>query len=1107
MGNKPKGQGKNPEENDPQYKEKDPDHKGSLQSSIKNFFNSLKAKFTNLLSKNKSISSESELGEKEYPSDEEKKSKNRYLSISLRVMKYFSLALIVIIVIAYFYVTSSSFLEKTIPEVFSSVSNGKISLKVKLASLFRGFEFEDIEILSGPDFDHKPLLKMKKLSIRYNVYGFFTGDYGVLEVGIYKPRFYMIQRNDIWNVETLMKPSEKKEEEPEEEAEEELEEDSGEAEDIHLPFDLQIFFKFILDDFHISIDGSDKGNSAPMEFGMQNFTFKTHVLTKEFSTIPAGLGALDIVDTFLVQLNPDKPLDIYFKNPLASTKTPFDMHWLLALDSSGENPRFLTTLKIGHDNIPVTYSGRHLAPLGIDIRYNIHYSPLDDKLKIGYFRFQFLNDTWINLTGQINQATKPDQMKMYIELDESNINLNKLYPYYVKFTNDRSIRFRGNMSLAPLVIEGGMNDLNIDGKFKMKNVYVFAAGMPISIPYFNLYYNTKLNLNKEEGLPVIYAKAGWRGNLNGAGLKADLHYIPEEKVDAGIYVTGLNPSIYSNGMARGNVNLAFTVRGESENHLKSNITLNIPWLIYTLDRGKSGINRINFTTGIKIDSPSMEFKQVKIDVYKMGFWLKNEKYKKAVWMNASNKVNMNTQSGNMDIHFKLYNLSANVIQLMPTLTAALSESAETAADMLKRDIILKGQTRVGIRGNTQKIDHETNFIIEDFDISDLWLKAKVGIYPHQILLTSITLDGLNKALAMNVHGNLTEERVKKTDEETGKIEYTTEMVPDIKLDLKFGKEKKEKIFQENSIKGNLGLNVHVYKNIAKGNLFIDHFYFDDGNLTKVNNVNLKFPFLHQIELRKVLNLTAANKERIIKNYNFTEPFNFTIESVEIPHPIKDESEKESFKILYSTQNYPGFGATMYYKDNVFRMPAMQINILNGIISGKDILFNVGRGKPKDMEYLAQIQVKDLDLKQLIPPNKAKAIKDGIIRMDMFFVGDRLDQPIENMHGYISVYKIGEEFGKQGLKVIKPNSAWVVDKAIDNSIIVKKMEMDVKEGLVYAKVVYRKGIVGTMFISPQGDQILQDRIPIQEFMQRASKEAKVYSRKKDTDEKSSAEDEE
>lgn len=1101
MGNEPKGPGKNPEENEPSYKEKDPEQEASKPSPIKDFFNKFKEKLANL-SFTKSVLPKGKSAPKPEPESIEEPQKNRVLFISLQIMKYLSLAVSVLVIIVYFYITSPSFLENKIPEVFSSISNGKISLKVNLASLFRGFEFEDIEILSGPDFNHKPLLKMKKLSIRYNVYGFFTGDYGVLEVGIYKPRFFMIQRNNVWNVETLMKPGEKKDEPEEEPEEEEPKEDSGKAEDINLPFNLRIFFKFILDDFHISIDGSDKGNSAPMEFGMKNFTFKTHVLTKEFSTIPAGLGALEIVDTFLVQLNPDKPLDIYFKSPQASTKTPFDMHWLLALDSSGEKPRFLTALKIGHDDVPVTYSGRHLAPLGIDIQYNIHYSPLDDKLKIGFFRFQFLNDTWINLTGQINQATKPEQMKMYIELDESNINLNKLYPYYVKFTNDRSMRFRGNISLAPLVIEGGLDDLNIDGKVNMKRVYVFAAGMPLSIPYFNLYYNARLNLQKKEGLPLLYAKAGWRGALNGAGLKADVHYIPKEKVDVGVYVRNLNPSIYSKGMARGNVNLAFTVKGQSENHLRSNLNLNIPWLIYTLNRGKSGINRINFSTGIKIDSPSMEFERVKIDVYKIAFALKNEKYKNGVWMNASNKVNMNTKSGNMDIHFRLHNLSANVIQLIPALTAAHAESAEPAADMLKKDIVLKGQTRVGIRGNTQKIDHETNFIIEDFDISDLWLRARVGIFPKQIQLTSITLDGLNKALDLKIHGNLTEERVKKTDEKTGKVKYENAMVPDVRMNLKFGKDKKEKIFQENSIQGHIGLNAHVHKNIAKGNLFIDHFYFDDGNLTKVNNVNLKFPFLHQIELRKVLNLTAANKERIIKNYNFTKQFNFTIDSVEIPHPIKDPSTKESFKILYSTENYPGFGATMFYKDNVFRMPAMQINILNGIISGKDVLFNVGRGKPAEMEYLAVIQVKDLDLKQLIAPEKAKAIEDGTIRMDMFFVGDHLDQPIENMHGYVSVYKIGEEFGKQGLKVVKPDSAWLVDAAIDNSIIVRKMEMDVKEGLVYAKIVYRKGIVGTMFISPQGDRILQDRIPIQEFMQRATKEAKVYSRKKDKDDKKS-----
>ena len=131
------------------------------------------------------------------------------------------------------------------------------------------------------------------------------------------------------------------------------------------------------------------------------------------------------------------------------------------------------------------------------------------------------------------------------------------------------------------------------------------------------------------------------------------------------------------------------------------------------------------------------------------------------------------------------------------------------------------------------------------------------------------------------------------------------------------------------------------------------------------------------------------------------------------------------------------------------------------------------------------------------PELANAVEDGLIRADMQFSGKNTDKILENTAGYFSVYKIGEQFGKQALKVVQPDSSAIVDFAIDNSIIVRRIDMDLKDGLVYAKLVYNKGLLANI-IGPEGEQLVQERIPITEFLQRAEKEANVYQVKTEQD---------
>lgn len=1007
-----------------------------------------------------------------------------YIKIPLIILKYTVYLLLIFLVVGYFYVMRPSYMQTLIKEQFEAQSTGTIDLKVKQASLFRGFIFEDVVIKSGKDFGELPVVKIKQLNVLYSIYGFWAGDFGLHEVGIYSPQIYLRESNGVWNVATLMKPGEPAEEK--EEPEKEVEPSEPRTEPLSLPFSTRVFVKFLLEDFDLFVNGS--GSSDPLSVSVRGFTFRTRFLTKEIDTIPVEpLKFLELIDTVLVEMNPQKKVDVRFSNDMAATKTGLNLHWLLGFDGHNEVPEFTSQLKIGDNNLPVTYKGRHRLPLNILLGYHLDYTPDNDRLAIKHFFLDFADDRWLNVSGDITQLREADKTRLDIKLDKSRIDLSKVYPLYRTVTEDRSMRFGGRLSLAPLNIKGGMNKLNIDGGLSMRAIYARLPGMTVRIPQFNLSYETVYNSSLEP-FPIEYARAGWRGSLNNAKLYADLYYKPQQKVDVEVSVRNLNPSPFSGGQAVGNFNFGLNVSGRSLNHLKSTVMLEAPWFYYFLNRGKSGLNRLNFEVKTRIDSPDLTFKTVKVDVDRIYMALRNEARQTGIELSADNSLSM--RGAAIDNTLNLKKLSLNIRKLHPTFPESIRESTGLLTGRLRNNIDLRGKTVAKIRGDRQYIRHHTRFFVYDYDIDDLLLEADVNLRPGFINIKQVALNGLSDALSLKVNGNLREGWVKTlAPDDPDKIVRVRGMRPDIKVDLFLGQKELKKVYQDNAISGSMTLKAHLKDQIAKGKFGIKDFYYSNSQNMRVNNVNLDFPFEHDLLKRKTLNLTAANKERIIKNYNFSEPFNFTIESVYMP--LLDKPEP--VKLIYPNEEYPGLAATMYYRDNVFEMPAMQINILNGIITARDIIFNVGRIKPEEMEYMARLQIKDIDLKQLMNKENAEAVSDGAIRSDILVAGNRLDQPVENVHGYVSIYKIGEEFGKQALKVVKPDSAGLVDFAVDNSIIVRKINLDLKEGLVYAKVIYRKALFGSI-IGPRGEKIVQERIPITEFMQRATDEAEVYRRK-------------
>ncbi len=992
------------------------------------------------------------------------------------------LTVLVVIVIAYFFVFRPSFVEGLIENNFNKMSNGRLELTVKKASLLRGFEFHNITVYSGPDFAGKPLAKLEKLKLAWNIPGFWAGDFGIHEIGIYKPEIFLIQRGTVWNTDTLMKPGKPKEKE---EKEEKVKKKGKAPKELTLPFSYRIFVKLVLEDFRLVVDGSE--GKAPMEAGVKDFTFRTHLLTKKTNRVPLTLPQLaDNLHTFLIQLNPQETIDVYFRSPAAATATPFDLHLLVGVDGEQEKPAFVSRLKVGNSNIPVSLKGQQKLPLGFDIGYNLNYNPHTDFFTIEKFKVGVLGQTWLRIVGNAEKATDPKKMKARIEIAESDINLTALYPYFVSFTGNKTLRFAGNISLAPLLITGEGTHYVVDGAVSLRNVIVRTPSAPISIPAFRLYYFADADTKNEQ--PLDIAKAGFKGSLNGASLVSDIVFRPGREVDVQLKVHNFNPAPFSKGQTNGNFNVDLSVTGPAENHLKTNLHVFAPWFTYTVGRGKSPVNKMDMVLSADIDSPNLSFKTVSVALKQLSLKLKNSENRDSVIFRSDAKV---TQApGSTDVGFFIREFSLHPRNLVTSVPESLAGSLAPLSENVRTKILISGESFVQIRGKSQDIKHETRVHLPDFRVDDIILKAGIGIQPGDIRIRQVLLTGLKDSLRMEITGRLHEGMIKTLGPEGDTIVRQKGMHRDISFKFALAKKEAIEIGLGNFIQGAIGLNAKVSDHIIAGNMKIDNFSLKSPKAS-ISRVNFDFPFEHDMLKIESVNLTAASREKIVQNYNYSEPYNFTIESVDIAHPFV---ENENFRLLYSQNEgkNPAFGAVMRYRENVFEIPVMQMNMLNGNISGRDIFFNLGPLKPEKMQFNAFLQIKDIDLKQLMDPEKAKAIKDGTVRGDIRITVNNLKQPIENLTGYVKIYKIGQEFGKQALKVVKPDSNALIDGLIDNTITVQSIDLSIREGLVYAKILYKKGLLANMTIAPSGEKIEQNRIPIPEFMQRASREAAAYS---------------
>ncbi|MBN2041480.1 MAG: hypothetical protein JW864_15685 [Spirochaetes bacterium] len=395
---------------------------------------------------------------------------------------------------------------------FSKLSNGSLALKVNDFSIYSGFEIQNIVIRNGEEFNRTGFVEIERIVLRYNLFSMLTGNLHLKEIGIYKPKIFLKEKNGIWNFARLMKPGSGKVEEakPEEKA--------SSSDEINLPISVDFFLNFMLENLQVFVDGESFDTS------MKGLTYNMNVYIPPFRRVPLSMEAVSLLEQMRIELNPQGEMDVSFSNKDAGLITPLTLTWKLIFDKSNKTPLFGSGFRFGTHKAPVRFRQSYLAPLDFMVSYDIVYFPKEDFLKVNDFGLSFHGNKWFNITGGVQDVTK-DQ-KFNIRMTESRIVLSDLYPYFVNFTGNRSIKFGGVISLFPLMLKGDLSSADINGMVNLKNITFKNPDVDVNIPELNFLYkvrkrNDDMKISASIDSRHIIAAIG-RDKLGDNGISLDL---------------------------------------------------------------------------------------------------------------------------------------------------------------------------------------------------------------------------------------------------------------------------------------------------------------------------------------------------------------------------------------------------------------------------------------------------------------------------------------------------------------------------------------------------------------------------------------------------------
>ncbi|WP_039940865.1 LIC_11026 family protein [Leptospira alexanderi] len=953
---------------------------------------------------------------------------------------------------------------------------GTASFTVTKFSLLYGISFENVLLKSDSSFEERPVLSVKELEFSYNLPLIFLGRAKLSKIAVIGLRIDLRQKGGEWNLAKLFPSS------PSSPPEKETL--SAPLEEISTFVPVSAYFNFELKDIFVHVIG-ESGNSS-YKAGLDGFNLAFELDTVRFRKIPLNVRILRLIEVIRFKMNPEKTVRIYFEDDSKSLDQPFRLGLELSRNEGGV---IVSKADIGSDSIPIRIRNRLLAPFGFGLKYEIDYLEKEDKLKLKSLEFKVDQDVWLSGEGEIAGVSSKER-NVQFAIRKSSIRLKPLSDFLSTIPGIPKMRLDGELRLAPITISGKDTRLKVAADLSAKDLLISIGGKNHRIPELKLVADSILHPLTEES-PNVYKPIPLLENLelkeflvtyNGIQLAATGNVVRGSQVDLDLAVQNLNLTDYMKTLD-GILGLRMKIEGTFHS-LNVNGMVQLAGFRFPMGRGKSSPIPINLDlkTRIQFEKPFVP-NLVRLDSLSLS--TKGAEGRESLMISSVGSLYL-TKGFRMNLTSLM--VRTELDRLTPTLPFSLRESLVPVRNNLGNKITLKGEVDYSLVDGDQSVSGKFLFDLPGIQVRDLKTDLDVKIAKNSsISLSKFDLSVFESKFKMDVGGNLR----KASKSEEGVF---GDFIPDLKGNIVLKSPKAAYLFKGISFEGLFSIQFRLKNSIANGNLISKNSNFgyanafcpgEDCKLYQIEGLNAEFPFVHDLSVKTTRNLIDGNKEKFIKTYGRIPSPNFTIKQIVGTHP---SISGIPFDYVKPKNGQPGLSARIDYSENFLKLEYLKVFTLDGLVNGKDILVNVGEGNPEKMEFSAVLQVKDIDLKQLLPPKRRSKIDDGKIKADLNVSGRNLADPIPNVNLFFSVFQIGGDFAKSAVNIFTPSNLFT--DFIYNSYAVDKIEVELSKGLVYAVIQFKRSVLNTI-INLENSQISQQRMPLANFLKRARSEIDTY----------------
>ncbi|EMO87155.1 LIC_11026 family protein [Leptospira noguchii] len=947
---------------------------------------------------------------------------------------------------------------------------GTANFTVTKFSLFYGIAFEDLVLKSDSTFEERPVLSVKELELSYNLPLILLGRAKLSRIAIVGLKIDLRQKGGEWNLSKLFPTSSQSS--PEEET------ISSPLEEISTILPVSAYLNLELKDIFVHVS-SESGLSS-YKAGLEGFALAFELDTVRFRKIPLNVRILQLIDVIRFRMNPEKTVRIYFEDNSKSLDQPFRLGLEFSKDPGGI---FVSQADIGSDSIPIKVQNKLLAPFGFGLRYKLGYLEKEDKLKLETLELKVNEDVWLSGGGEMTGVSSKER-NVQFGIQKSLIRLKPLSDFLSTVPGIPKMKLDGELSLAPITISGKDTRLKVETDVVAKDLLISIGGKNHKIPKlklladFILHPFTQETPNASKPIPILenLTLRELSVDYNGIQLAAIGNILRGSQLDLDLSVQNLNLSDYVKTL-NGVLGLKMKVSGIF-NSLNVDGAVQLSGFRFPMGRGKSSPIPINLDLKSRIQF-SKPFVPDLVRLDSISISTKSLEGKESLKISSTGNLGLGK---GFRVNLNSLVIKTELDRLTPTLPFSLRESLVPVRNNLGNQIILNGGVDYSILDGTQSVSGKFLFDLPGIQIRDLKMDLNLKIAKD----SSITLSNFDLTAFQSKFRIVTSGVLKKTPE--------GELIPDLEGNIQLGSDKPAYLFKGINFEGLFAVRFRLKNSIASGTLISKNSNFgyanefcpgEDCKLYRIEGLDTEFSFVHDLSIKTTRNLIDGNKEKFIRTYGRIPASNFTIQQIVGTHP---SISGIPFDYVKPKNGQPGLSARIDYSENFLKLEYLKVFTLDGLVNGKDILVNVGGGDPEKMEFSAVVQIKDIDLKQLLPPKRRSKIDDGKIKADLNVSGRNLADPIPNINLFFSVFQIGQDFAKSAVNIFTPSN--VFTDFIYNSYAVDKIEVELSKGLVYAVIGFKRSVLNTI-INLENSQISQQRMPLANFLKRARSEVDTY----------------